>query len=176
MRWLSLLGLALASFLAACGGTTSDVAPGDGGGPDATSGGDASCPAVPIHCAPCCPGDPSRSPSCVDGAWRCGVCNFACAEPTDAGPDAHADGGGAPDGGVFACGTTYCDPTKQYCMVVGGGVQPADGGSNMSYTCDPLPTDCHGAGSCACVEADGGGSGCPCTEDAGSVTIECLYP
>lgn len=71
------------------------------------------------------------------------------------GPSAcsYADGGGAPDGGAFqgVCPAAGC-PSGTVCVVEVGGV--AGGGGEY---CAPIPNECHGAPSCACMAS------CVCT-------------
>ena len=160
-------------FAAACGGATVTTLDGSkDAGTDGSSadGGGCTEPQPDIGCK-CC--NQPTSLECVNGAWQCRACTLAC--NIDGGvPDAGHDAG--PDSS-FTCGPTTCDSTKEYCWVVGGGPPPLDGGSNETWTCESLPKDCHGTASCACVEADGGGNGCPCEADkTGAVTVECLYP
>jgi hypothetical protein len=65
----------------------------------------------------------------------------------------YGDGGARPDGGPFqgVCPATGC-PTGTVCVVEIGGV----GGGGGEY-CAPIPTECHGTPSCACMAS------CVCT-------------
>jgi hypothetical protein len=135
---------------------------------DAGDSGPKTCTGTPPTCNPCCGAE--HPAVCNDGAWECQVCTGACV--VDAGHDSSTS-----DAGAFACGNKTCDGTKEYCYAIGGGPKPLDGGTSVTYTCEPLPSSCHGTASCACVKADDGGNGCPCTTDsAGNVTFACLFP
>ena len=100
--------------------------------------------------------------SCA-GSQQCCVpliCAGNCLMPVsqDASSDgpktcSYADGGAPPDGGAFrgACPASGC-PAGSVCVVEIGGV--AGGGGEY---CAPIPTECHGAPSCACMAS------CVCT-------------
>ncbi len=94
--------------------------------------------------------------SCA-GSQQCCVpliCAGNCLMPLsqDASSDgpktcSYADGGAASDSGVFqgTCPASGC-PAGSVCVVEIGGV--AGGGGEY---CAPIPTECHGAPSCACM-------------------------
>jgi len=88
------------------------------------------------------------------------ICAGGCVMPVsqDASSDgpkscSYTDGGALPDGGAFqgTCPASGCGAGK-VCVVEIGGV--AGGGGEY---CAPIPTECHGAPSCACMAS------CVCT-------------
>jgi hypothetical protein len=74
----------------------------------------------------------------------------------------YADGG-APDGGAFSgvCPSAGC-PSGTVCVVEVGG--PAGGGGEY---CAPIPNECHGTPSCACMRD------CACTSSLGGRPETC---
>lgn len=81
-----------------------------------------------------------------------GGCSSSAQSPKDAGDAASADSnplctysdGGTSDGGRLSC-TGGC-PAGTVCVVEVGGV--AGGGGEY---CAPIPTECHGTPTCACM-------------------------
>jgi hypothetical protein len=188
--------LALASFLAGCGGTSTSIGGlGDSGSGPSCSGTQPSCTFCGEH----------TSPSCIDGTWECPVLGIAC--EVDAGNQGDGGCGGqqpsctfcgeatspscidgtweCPVFGIecpndagggdasFECyGTKTCNAETSYCNVSGGGAVPLDGGSNLTVSCDPLPAmPCEAGTGCACLPDK-----CSCTDVAGAITNECFYP
>jgi hypothetical protein len=170
----SLAAFALVGFVTGCGGATvPDIGPGAGndggsGSSDASNGADACAGPVPAIACECPCGGGSTPLECTDGRWACGACPLLCIQ--DAGPPPPSDAG------HFACGPdgVTCNANKQYCESASGGAQPLDGGTATTYTCRPLPSDCHGVSSCACVKNST--AGCFCNESSGQVTVTCQYP
>jgi hypothetical protein len=130
--------------------------------PDAGNA-DAACPLVPIHCVGPC-GQGSVDPLCVNGMWECPIIAGAC--PVEAGP---------PPPKPLACGSLTCNGNTQFCAESGGGAQPPDGGSNFTYSCDPIPAACTAAPTCACISANSGNT-CPCSQGPDGFTLACLFP
>jgi hypothetical protein len=109
--------------------------------------------------------------SCSDSQRCCVpmICAGGCVMPVS--QDAAGDGpktcsyadGGAPDGGAFqgACPASGC-PAGSVCVVEIGGV--AGGGGEY---CAPIPTECHGTPSCACMAS------CACTSGFGGRPETC---
>jgi hypothetical protein len=88
------------------------------------------------------------------------ICAGGCVMPVsqDAASDgpkscSYTDGGAPADGGAFqgSCPASGC-PAGTVCVVEIGGL--AGGGGEY---CAPIPTECHGTPSCACM------AGCVCT-------------
>jgi hypothetical protein len=75
----------------------------------------------------------------------------------------YAAGGAAPDGGAFqgVCPAAGC-PSGTVCVVEVGGV--AGGGGEY---CAPIPNECHGSPSCACMAS------CVCTSGIGGRPETC---
>jgi hypothetical protein len=75
----------------------------------------------------------------------------------------YGDGGARPDGGTFqgVCPASGC-PTGTVCVAEIGGV----GGGGGEY-CAPIPNECHGAPSCACMAS------CVCTNGLGGRLETC---
>jgi hypothetical protein len=75
----------------------------------------------------------------------------------------YADGGAQPDGGTFqgVCPAAGC-PAGTVCVVEVGGV--AGGGGEY---CAPVPNECHGSPSCACMAT------CVCTSGIGGRPETC---
>jgi hypothetical protein len=61
--------------------------------------------------------------------------------PLDGGPDASP----SVDGGNFACGSSTCDSTVQYC-------DEEDNGATTTYTCRAIPASCAKDRTCTCIE------------------------
>jgi hypothetical protein len=95
---------------------------------------------------------------------------------SDAGRGSGSDGGR--DAGSFACGPHSCDVATEFCYEAGGGAVLPDGGSNFTYACTPIPTQCLPNPTCTCVvDADAGTHGCPCSvQPGGALLAACLYP
>jgi hypothetical protein len=100
-----------------------------------------------------------------------GGCSSSSQAPQDGG-DGSSDsslmctypaGGGPGDGGTFnsVCPTGGC-PTGKVCVVEVGGV--AGGGGEY---CAPIPNECHGTPTCACM------GGCVCTSTFGGRPETC---
>ena len=98
------------------------------------------------------------------------ICAGGCTMPLsqDASSDvpktcSYADGGAPPDGGAFqgSCPASGC-PAGSVCVVEVGG--PGGGGGEY---CAPIPTECHGAPSCACMAS------CVCTNGFGGRAESC---
>jgi hypothetical protein len=85
---------------------------------------------------------------------------------------------GGRDAGSFACGPYSCDVATEFCYEAGGGAVLPDGGSNFTYACNPIPTQCEPDPTCTCVmAADAGTHGCPCrVQPGGALVAACLYP
>lgn len=112
---------------------------------------------------------------------------------TDTGADTRVDTGTPVDTGVgesggtlFACGSSSCSTSFQYChRATGPGACPAPdsgicpagcpGCPALSLACDTLPTKCWAKPSCACilVEVCGSASAGDCTEKDGGFTVGC---
>jgi len=104
-------------------------------------------------------------------------CSSSSSSPTDAGDGSstddsssdgaamctYADGRAPGDGGTFnsVCPTTGC-PSGTVCVVEVGGV--AGGGGEY---CAPIPNECHGTPTCACMAA------CVCTSAIGRRPESC---
>jgi hypothetical protein len=98
------------------------------------------------------------------------ICAGGCVMPVsqDASSDgpktcSYTDGGALADGGAFrgTCPASGC-PAGSVCVVEVGGV--AGGGGEY---CAPIPTECHGAPSCACMAS------CVCTNGFGGRPETC---
>lgn len=165
-----LLALLASCALAGCGGTATTLVSGDGGGRN-----DGGCGPEPLlDCPGSCGG--TAQPVCLNGSWQCEAPpEIPCVAPLpDAGRAIDAalpvDAAHPGDGGI-TCGAQECSAATEYCNIVGGGARPVDGGSNMSWTCLPLPTmPCEAGTGCACIP-----STCECVDDGG-ITNSCLYP
>jgi hypothetical protein len=153
-----------------CGSTTSKpTEPGDGGMTDASNGGDgatgdASCPAVPIHCR-CPSGCLCPDPVCTNGTWVC---------PSPSCTDAAVTCG---------TGTLQCLDVDQFCEGSSVGPQPPPDASysNVSYSCVVFPPACAMDHSCSCLETNSPCSnGCAllsCNADgAGGIRVQCTCP
>jgi hypothetical protein len=155
------------------GGSSSGGSSSGGSSGGSSSGGHDCTGPAPDDCYAGCNGQVT-SAQCIDGTWICPPePEIAC--PVDAGgpgPDAGAqDAGLAGDGGIV-CGSNVCNAATDYCDIRGGGAWLPDAGSNMSYSCLPLPAmPCDAGTGCACVP-----NRCDCTDDGGYITNECLYP
>jgi hypothetical protein len=156
--------------------TSSVAAPADA----AAASGDGGCVA-PVSGAACTPGQPDctddgRDVCCRGYVWTCQETTrtwskqgLGCACRIDAG----AVDAGAVDAGPQACGTTTCAP-GEYCTMASGGAQPPDGGSNVSYGCTPIPSDCTATPTCACLGART--NSCMCRDEAQHPYVTCQYP
>jgi hypothetical protein len=113
--------------------------------------------------------------------------NVACTGlPGDYAPKPYAhsgacgldSGGGGKDAGTLVCGPYSCDVATEFCYEAGGGAVLPDAGSNFTYACNPIPTQCRPNPTCACIiAADAGTHGCPCSvEPGGALLAACLYP
>jgi hypothetical protein len=113
--------------------------------------------------------------------------NVACnGLPGDYAPKPYAhsgacgldSGGGGKDAGTLVCGPYSCDVATEFCYEAGGGAVLPDAGSNFTYACNPIPTQCRPNPTCACIiAADAGTHGCPCSvEPGGALLAACLYP
>ncbi len=79
------------------------------------------------------------------------------------------DAGPLPDGSVRCGPATWCDPTTQYCQLIG--VAPPGNGE-----CLPMPANCLGDVSCACL-MEAGAPMCNCTaQDSGILLSDCIEP
>jgi hypothetical protein len=109
----------------------------------------------------------------------------------DAAPDSPAANpwpdSGTIDAGVFDCDGVCCDGTTHYCHIDYAGASPifgsppdaglacSDAGANTH--CVPLPADCTGSPSCACVGAhEQYLPSCTCDDQGGGLTVKCYYP
>jgi hypothetical protein len=103
--------------------------------------------------------------------------------------DATSEAGGESDGGLtesgsetegggpgsFPCGPLSCNDDTQFCFEEGGGA--VIDGSNMTYACKAIPTQCLVNPTCQCIEdSDAGADGCPCTIENGGFVAACLHP
>ena len=167
------------ALVVACGGTTSGVSS-DGGLDGASDGGcvtpaqGAACTTDQSTCSTggdaCCIG---YMWSCVSSAggytWQKLGLGCPCRAPVDGGADAARR-----DAGPIVCGGKTC-AANEYCKTASGGAQPPDGGSNISYSCNPSPAACFAAPTCDCLKANGAG-GCMCNEVDGWPSVTCNYP
>jgi hypothetical protein len=94
------------------------------------------------------------------------------------GVDAGGGNAGGKDAGSFACGPSSCDVATEFCFESGGGAVQPDGGSNFTYACNPIPSQCQPSPTCDCVvAADAGTHGCPCSvKPGGALLAACLHP
>jgi hypothetical protein len=92
------------------------------------------------------------SPTCAcDGMVYGNDCDAAAN-----GFDINLNGGCAAPPGMFGCGAQFCDLTAYYCEILGTDV----GSEPNVYSCQPLPTACGSAPSCACLAGVQCGSMC----------------
>jgi hypothetical protein len=126
---------------------------------------DAGCPAVPIHCADPCGG--ITDPQCINGMW---VCPPVPKEPPP--PNCLVDASTPP---ALVCGSLVCNGSTEFCSEIGGGAQPLDGGSNLNFTCNPIPAACQTTPTCDCI-TKAENLTCPCTDTPSGVMIQCLFP
>ena len=92
---------------------------------------------------------------------------------------------GTIDAGLFDCDGMCCEGATHYCRIVSGGAAPIFGtppeagltcsDAGTSTRCIPLPSQCVGAPSCACVGTQYGGA-CQCDSTGGGVTVQCYAP
>jgi hypothetical protein len=90
-----------------------------------------------------------------------------------------AGGGGGGGGAPFACGTTTCDPSSQYCSSLTIGLGDAGfpflDASFGNASCASIPSACLPTPTCACIlqntSCPGGGGGCD--DQGGDITVSC---
>jgi hypothetical protein len=188
MRSAYLSFFAFGLGLAACGGTSSTLAPSDGG----PSGVDvnACLPTEPAEGAACVAGQSvceTGDPCCrgyifvcTGGSWTKEGLGCACPRPIDSGADAPADApsdvqvpedapadapSDAPDdveradAGPFACGPMTTCSAAQFCTDQPPGVHVPDGSPGPdAFWCTAIPGACVATPTCACVKAQVGAS------------------
>jgi hypothetical protein len=175
-RWALSLTFLACIAVAACGG-------------DVTSGGNATCPAVPLHCNYGCRYGVvgSDAPLCENGRWVCPSPGPACIDggsSDDGGGDATSD---APvdvviafDAASIACGPTLvCSNDTQFCQESSGGPPPPpDSGPGIGYGCETFPAACANDRSCACLSANNVCSGAlvDCRTTGAGITVSCAFP
>jgi hypothetical protein len=176
--------LVLVSVGAGCGGT---VVGGDGGTPEGGSDGsvgkacgkdagrcadDAFCDYPDDVC-----GRTGRPGTCKPRPMACDllyapVCTCAGMIAGNAcggqagGSDVDQEGNCMELGGYVRCGEIYCDAQSAYCILTTNDVP----GSKYERSCQPIPTQCGGKATCACL---GDRSPCKCTDTADGVRLEC---
>jgi hypothetical protein len=74
-----------------------------------------------------------------------------------------------PEGAALCGHATWCDPTTQYCMLIG--IAPPGYGECMS-----LPDACVGDVTCACFDDAGAPCGNCTVSDAGLIVTSCIEP
>jgi hypothetical protein len=84
-------------------------------------------------------------------------------------PLAHTGMCDATDAMTFACGTTRCTTTSEYCKVSEGGACC----NPPSYGCVAFPASCASTPTCACLKQSVAGA--QCSESTG-VTVTYAYP
>jgi hypothetical protein len=90
---------------------------------------------------------------------RCGcdgqVHGNAC-DAFSAGVDVSTLGGCASPKGQISCGTGFCEASTQYCQRTPSDVYDEPD----AYSCEALPSECNGEGTCACVASEPCGTVC----------------
>ena len=155
------LACALAAAIAAagCGSSkTGGDAGMDGGGGAGGEGGGGGAGACRTQGLPC-----SSSQTCCAPFICIGTCSMLVSPSDGAAPMCTYADGGTPDGGAFngLCPTTGC-AAGTVCVVEVGG--PGGGGGEY---CAPIPNECHGTPSCACMGS------CACTNSFGGRPESC---
>jgi hypothetical protein len=171
------------------GTTTGPATTGATTGSTMTTGGGGSGACGSLYNVPCAPGDfcsypfktclgkdvwgtcvprPGGCPKNLDPVCGCDqkVYDNECLA-NQAGVDVNDNGGCMAPSGEFGCGAHFCALPGYYCEEIFSDVSSIP----STYTCKPLPADCGGTGSCACLSVVMCGSNCMQTFDGGYTVI-----
>ena len=171
---LALLPVAILCVAAkgGCGDSADPIVGASDGGPDGacSSVGVCSEPNIPVGCH-------LGRPTCTNGVADCPpvICPDGGEGDAQDGDAGVGGDGSAPDAGPFLCAgddgsVITCDGRTQYCQVAEGGAI----GVTHPPACIELPTACLSNRTCACV--NGAGSGTPCDDNGGDITVTQLLP
>jgi hypothetical protein len=85
------------------------------------------------------------------------------------GADVDDSGGCTPPGGLFGCGSEFCDVGKEYCrlLITNADDQPPQ------VSCWPLPTTCGTTPTCDCLTGEPCSDACMVTPDGDGLEIAC---